>query len=109
MSLHCHSVPSALNLLIMSGTQKPVIVSIEVEEYAPLTWSIGEIRSAIPKHLFERHLSLSLYYLARDVVVSSVFWYLATWIDSNHLAHAAASYGVPTAALPFVRWPLWLV
>ncbi|KZV69201.1 hypothetical protein PENSPDRAFT_488127 [Peniophora sp. CONT] len=88
--------------------EKSGIVSAEVEEYAPLTWSINEIRAAIPKHLFERHLGRALSYLARDLVVSATFWYLATWIDSPRLAHCATSYGVPAVALPFVRWTLWL-
>lgn len=95
----------------MSGSYKDKsgFVSAEVEEYAPLTWSITEIRAAIPEHLFERHLGRAVLYLVRDLVTVSTFWYLATWIDSSQLAHAAASCGVPVVALPFLRWTLWLV
>ena len=93
----------------MLALHKSASVSAEVEEYDPLTWSIGEIRAAIPKHLFERHLDRALSYLVRDLVVASTFWYLATWIDSPELARAAPIYGVPTDVLPFLRWSLWLV
>ena len=109
MCPHRLALISTLSHSVMTATPKSGLLSSEVEEYAPLTWSINEIRAAIPKRLFERQLGRATLYLTRDLVVASVFWYLATWIDSPELARTVMNYGVPAVALPFIRWPLWLV
>ena len=63
------------------GVEAKTQVEEQAPEFTPMPWSIGEIRAAIPARLFERKNSTSLYYLARDLVLATVAWELATWIE----------------------------
>ncbi|PHT32970.1 Omega-6 fatty acid desaturase, endoplasmic reticulum [Capsicum baccatum] len=41
-------------------------------------FTIGDIKKAIPPHFFQRSLIRSFYYVARDLLLVSVFYYIAT-------------------------------
>ncbi|KAM3289018.1 hypothetical protein P3S67_017305 [Capsicum chacoense] len=41
-------------------------------------FTIGDIKKAIPPHCFQRSLIRSFYYVARDLLLVSVFYYIAT-------------------------------
>ncbi|PHT67071.1 Omega-6 fatty acid desaturase, endoplasmic reticulum [Capsicum annuum] len=43
-----------------------------------LPFTIGDIKKAIPPHCFQRSLIRSFYYVARDLLLVSVFYYIAT-------------------------------
>lgn len=40
-----------------------------------------EIRAAIPPQLFVRDIHVGLYYVARDILLAAMAWFLATKID----------------------------
>lgn len=63
------------------GVEAKTQVDEQTPEFSPMPWSIGEIRAAIPARFFERKNSTSLYYLARDLVLATLAWEAATWID----------------------------
>ncbi|PNW70229.1 hypothetical protein CHLRE_17g711150v5 [Chlamydomonas reinhardtii] len=65
---------------------------------APPTFSLGDIRKAIPAHCFEKSALRSFAHLAVDVTVCAWLWYGSTFID-----HPA----VPRYLAWFVLWPLY--
>ncbi|KAJ7784936.1 fatty acid desaturase-domain-containing protein [Mycena maculata] len=76
--------------------------------YAPMEWSLKEIRGAIPPHLFQRHTGRGLLYLARDFLIAGTFWALATRIDpvssSDHVQHLLTPRGAQV-----MKWSAWIV
>ncbi|OSX62627.1 hypothetical protein POSPLADRAFT_1140701 [Postia placenta MAD-698-R-SB12] len=54
----------------------------ELPEYTPLPWSLGQIRAAIPSHLWERKTYRGLYYLARDIFMATAAWKGILWAES---------------------------
>ncbi|KAK6978222.1 tRNA-dihydrouridine(47) synthase [NAD(P)(+)] [Favolaschia claudopus] len=76
--------------------------------YAPMEWTLKEIRSAIPPRLFERHTGRALLYLARDIVVASAFWALATRIDPFAARSDVQDLLTPGGA-QILKWSLWMV
>lgn len=75
--------------------------------FKPLEWSMGEIRAAIPQHLFVRKTGQALSYLARDLVVVAALCYLATWIDSPALSQHLRACGIQGNVLFAARYALW--
>lgn len=67
---------------------------------APPPFTLKDLKDAIPKHCFERHLSTSLGYLAVDLLKAFLLGYAATYISE------ASAYGLPQWAR-FVLWPMY--
>ncbi|KAH8108807.1 fatty acid desaturase-domain-containing protein [Phellopilus nigrolimitatus] len=71
------------------------------EKFAPLTWSMSEIRGAIPAHLFKRDTFRATTYLLRDITLTGILWWAATWIDpffiqlsvSNRILEGVSAFG----------------
>ncbi|KAJ7628803.1 fatty acid desaturase-domain-containing protein [Roridomyces roridus] len=78
----------------------------DLPTYAPMEWTLKEIRSAIPARLFERHTGRAVLYLARDIVVAGAFWALATNIDP--LSSSLREQLTPVGAQVF-KWSAWMV
>ncbi|KAF8878856.1 hypothetical protein BD779DRAFT_1553550 [Infundibulicybe gibba] len=59
----------------------------DLPAYTPMPWSLKEIRAAVPAKFFVRDIRRGLLYLARDLLLATVAWSLAAYIDpffSNH-------------------------
>ncbi len=67
---------------------------------APPPFTLKDLKDAIPKHCFERHLSTSLGYLGVDLLKAFLLGYAATYISQ------ASAYGLPQWAR-FVLWPMY--
>ncbi|KAK7050206.1 tRNA-dihydrouridine(47) synthase [NAD(P)(+)] [Favolaschia claudopus] len=76
--------------------------------YAPMEWTLKEIRNAIPPRLFERHTGRALLYLLRDIVGVSIFWALATRIDALS-SHADVRDLLTPPGGQILKWSLWMV
>ncbi|KAJ7045130.1 hypothetical protein C8F04DRAFT_941104 [Mycena alexandri] len=76
--------------------------------YAPMEWSLKEIRSAIPPRLFVRDTPRALLYLTRDCFVAATFWTLATRIEpvasSAYVQHLLTPRGAE-----LLKWSAWMV
>lgn len=67
---------------------------------APPPFTLKDLKDAIPKHCFERHLSTSLGYLTIDLLKAFLLGYAATYISQ------ASAYGLPQWSR-FVLWPMY--
>lgn len=68
------------------------------------SFTVGDIRRAIPAHCFERPLTKSFSYLFGDLLIVGLFLYLSTFIDSVASdALVGATWG------PVLRHVLWTV
>ena len=70
--------------------------------------SIEDVRRAIPPRLFERDTKRGLAYLARDLLMAAIVWYLGMYIDVICVSNPATGrlgYILSEAA----RWGLWCV
>lgn len=64
------------------------------------TFKFSDVQKAVPRHCFKRDLKTSAFHLASDLVLVSVFGYLATFI----------SHGAIPAWAGYLLWPLyWFV
>jgi len=63
----------------------------------PPKFTLSTIRDAIPSHCFQRNFFTSMSHLLSDLVIISVLFYLATWIDSPLLPSWAK----------YVLWPMY--
>ncbi|KAL3819855.1 hypothetical protein ACJIZ3_005760 [Penstemon smallii] len=59
-------------------------------------FTLGELKKAIPPHCFQRSILRSSYYLVRDILIASMFYYIAT----NY-------FQLLPQPLPFVAWPVY--
>jgi hypothetical protein len=50
---------------------------------APLEYTMKDIHDAIPRHCFQPHTVLSMAYVARDIVLTLILIYVATYIPST--------------------------
>ncbi|KAK7693161.1 hypothetical protein QCA50_002727 [Cerrena zonata] len=50
-------------------------------EFTPMSWSLQDIRNAIPDHLFVRDTARGLSYLARDILMAGALWKVGACID----------------------------
>ncbi|OBZ76517.1 Delta(12) fatty acid desaturase [Grifola frondosa] len=77
-------------------------------EFTPMPWTMSEIRSAIPAHLFVRHTWTGIAYLVRDIVMAALMWNVALHLDpifkSPPVVERMTYLGVETA-----RWIAWTV
>ncbi|KAJ7141609.1 linoleoyl phosphatidylcholine delta-12 acetylenase [Mycena filopes] len=69
--------------------------------YAPMPWSLKEIRRAIPAHCFRRNTTRSILFLCRDLAMAAALWALAARIDP------LISVVQPTLALPSLATSWW--
>ncbi|KAG7095521.1 hypothetical protein E1B28_006259 [Marasmius oreades] len=76
--------------------------------FTPMPWSLQEIREAIPSRLFVRDTARGLRYLFRDVVLASVLWHLASYIDPIFKNPAVVQVLRPVGA-ELLRWSAWSV
>ncbi|THH06484.1 hypothetical protein EW145_g4062 [Phellinidium pouzarii] len=77
----------------------PAMTVITPETFTPLTWSMSEIRAAIPAHLFQRNGFKSSLYLIRDVALAAMLWYAATFIDPFFAQVSAAGKAYENVAI----------
>ncbi|KAJ7212530.1 fatty acid desaturase-domain-containing protein [Mycena pura] len=82
--------------------------SSSTQEFAPLSYTLKDIKDGIPAHLFERKTSLALWYLFRDLVVAAAFFGLALRIDTTLKANFTES-GVPKNIVDIATWACWLI
>ncbi|KAJ6607467.1 delta-12 fatty acid desaturase [Mycena sp. CBHHK59/15] len=71
--------------------------------FSPTKLTLADVRSLVPKHLYEKNTTKGLFYVARDVLCALVVYKLGWCIDSS--ASALASPSLVRAA---VKWSLWL-
>ncbi|KAK0443604.1 fatty acid desaturase-domain-containing protein [Armillaria borealis] len=80
----------------------------ELPSYAPMNWSLKEIRDAIPSHLFVCRLDLGLLYLARDVSLVITLVLLATLIDP-YFEELAAFHVLGPWSAEVLRYTAWAI
>jgi hypothetical protein len=73
--------------------------------FTPPQLSLKAVRDAVPKHLFDRSTSKSLYYVFRQLAMAWALYGLATRID--HLAPVMAVHGFTYVLQGLVEWTLW--
>ncbi|KAI0320398.1 fatty acid desaturase-domain-containing protein [Amylostereum chailletii] len=81
----------------------------QLPEFTPLHWSLAEIRAAIPTRFFARDTTRSVYYLARDIAMASILWWMATFIDTLIIQDQVAFLTTPHTvfALRSVCWAIY--
>ncbi|KAJ3552877.1 hypothetical protein NM688_g3921 [Phlebia brevispora] len=80
----------------------------DLSEFTPMSWTLNEIRAAIPAHLFTRDTRRGLTYLARDIVMAAIAFALARCIDPLCATlRIANAFGAPLAET--LRISLWAV
>ncbi|KAJ8508242.1 hypothetical protein ONZ45_g9472 [Pleurotus djamor] len=79
----------------------------EVADFQLMSWSLEDVRRAIPPHCFERDLRKGLSYLARDLVMASAAGFLVFQSEriSNYFATSPTGPSQNTAAA--VYWLCW--
>jgi hypothetical protein len=77
-------------------------------EFTPMKWSLGEIRAAIPPHLFHRNTLKGVSYVIRDFALAASFWWAATYIDPTFKGAAAKEY-LGEHCAEVCRWAVWCV
>ncbi|CAK5266784.1 unnamed protein product [Mycena citricolor] len=82
-------------------------VNKEEQEFVPLQYTLKDVRDHIPAKFFERKTGLAFSYLARDLVISGAFFYLATHIDTT-LKSYLVNAGATPLALTAANWAAWL-
>ncbi|KAJ7765382.1 delta-12 fatty acid desaturase [Mycena maculata] len=75
--------------------------------FSPPKVTLAEVRSAIPRHLFEKNTAKGCFYVARDLLCAFVIYKLAWLIDSSSLI-LAERLGLPSSASVLIKWPLWI-
>lgn len=76
--------------------------------FAPMSWSMREIRSIMPPHLFVRRATTGILYLARDILMATMAWLLATYIDPVFKSDFVIITLTPQGA-EFARWCSWSI
>ncbi|KIJ65416.1 hypothetical protein HYDPIDRAFT_174883 [Hydnomerulius pinastri MD-312] len=74
--------------------------------FTPMSWSLKEIRDAIPPHLFVRSTTKSLVYLLRDILMASIGFTAALNLDELCQSAWMVSLLSPVGA-EFARWSAW--
>lgn len=94
---------STLNMLF-SFEDSPEYIRRTKTPFRPPQVTLSEVRSVVPKHLFEKSTLRGLLYVARDLACVLLFWELAKRIDP--FVHASGFHPATAAAL---RWFSWVV
>jgi len=74
--------------------------------YTPMPWSLKEIRAAIPPQFFVRDTRRGLLYLARDILLATAAWSLATKIDPI-FKQTVMRESLTTLGAEAARWAAW--
>ncbi|KAG2499234.1 hypothetical protein HYH03_002813 [Edaphochlamys debaryana] len=93
-----HTEPAAAKESVADGSA--IVNAPPAQRYPaePPSFTLGDIRRAIPAHCFERSTLKSSMHLAFDVLVCSVLWFASTFIDKLPVP-GWVSYGI--------LWPLY--
>ncbi|KAF8887557.1 hypothetical protein BD779DRAFT_1786111 [Infundibulicybe gibba] len=78
----------------------------DLPAYTPMPWSLKEIRAAIPAKFFVRDTRRGLLYLARDLLLATVAWSLASYIDPFFKQSSTRAALSPIGA-EVSRWAAW--
>nr|CAA76156.1 delta 12 fatty acid epoxygenase [Crepis palaestina] len=74
-------------------SEKSVMERVSVD---PVTFSLSELKQAIPPHCFQRSVIRSSYYVVQDLIIAYIFYFLAnTYIPT-----------LPTS-LAYLAWPVY--
>ncbi|TBU21753.1 fatty acid desaturase-domain-containing protein [Dichomitus squalens] len=76
-------------------------------QFVPPTVSIKDVHAVVPRHLFERNTAKGLYYVARIVGLSVLFYLYATRVDELSWRIASALSLGPSGRT-LVSWSLWI-
>ena len=79
----------------------------DAEIFVPFTWSMKEIKSAIPPHLFVRSTAWGLVYLTRDLILAATLWKAASFIDPC-FDQPDGSHVLKRSMLEAFRWLAWM-
>jgi len=78
------------------------------ETFNPLSWTLGEIRDAIPPPLFIRNTRKALAYAGRDYAMAALWWtmvwYFETLLSSTMAETYLGTYGAFT-----MKWVSWCI
>ncbi|KAL7284512.1 hypothetical protein ACG7TL_001803 [Trametes sanguinea] len=75
-------------------------------KFVPPSISIKDAHAAVPRHLFEKSTTKSLFYVFRHVALSVLFYVFATRIDGI-VRSASAAYHLSPLARSALIWTLW--
>ncbi|KAF8883956.1 fatty acid desaturase-domain-containing protein [Infundibulicybe gibba] len=78
----------------------------ELPAYTPMPWSLKEIRAAIPAKFFVRDTRRGLLYFARDLLLATVAWSLASYIDPL-FKHSSTRQALSPIVAEVSRWAAW--
>lgn len=87
-----------------NGLVQPVS---DADVFVPFTWSMKEIKSSIPPHLFVRNTTRGLIYLVRDLILAVTLWKAASFIDPC-LSQPEGSHVLKRSMFEAFRWAAWL-
>jgi len=74
------------------------------QPFIPSSFTLKELRVAVPKKAFKRSTVKGVYYVLRDVVLFTFFLWLASRIDTT----VAALSGDHERIAKVLRWSMWL-
>ncbi|KAJ1307325.1 hypothetical protein OPQ81_001431 [Rhizoctonia solani] len=79
----------------------------KADAFTPLSWSMKEIKDAIPARLFVRNTTRSMIYLARDLILAAALWKGASFIDPyfNRLGETGT---LRDSLFESFRWIAWM-
>jgi hypothetical protein len=80
---------------------------VDAAIFTPFTWSMKEIKNAIPPHLFVRNTKRGLVYLIRDLILAATLWKAATFIDPC-FNQIGATHILKRSVFEALRWAAWL-
>lgn len=81
--------------------------STDKDVFVPFSWSMKEIKNAIPSHLFVRSTLRSLIYLARDLVLAALLWRAASFIDP-YFSRLGDDHVLKRSFFEAFRWAAWM-
>lgn len=73
----------------------------------PFSWSMKEIKNAIPSYLHVRNTFRSLTYLARDLVLAALLWRAASFIDP-YFSQLGDVHFLKRSLFESFRWAAWM-
>ncbi|KAI8972410.1 fatty acid desaturase-domain-containing protein [Trametes punicea] len=77
-------------------------------QFVPPSISIKDVHAAVPRHLFEKSMAKSLFYVARHVALSVLFYLFATRIEGMAW-NMSAMLGLSSPWRTGLAWALWLL
>ncbi|KAG5644192.1 hypothetical protein DXG03_008855 [Asterophora parasitica] len=80
----------------------------DLPSFAPMPWSLKQIREAIPPRLFVREAVKGLSFLGRDLALAALAWSFATYIDP-FFTHSEVKIVLTSAGADVLRWSAWII